>query len=145
LYQERVIGPKEKEAAQLRAQGKAVPAELAARRDAPQSEIEALITQTLSVTTEDLDDLARSRAEAVQDELTEAYGIDPERVFISSKPGASRGRQVALQLECPPSGEAAARREQIDARLPRRVLRHQRGHVGVARPALRVHHFQVVG
>src|SRR5262249_18735258 len=42
-------------------------------------------------------------------------------------------------------GNPSASRQQIDARLPRRVLRDQRGHVGVARPALRVHHLQIVG
>jgi hypothetical protein len=61
--------------------------------------MEALVAQTLPVSPEDLDDLARSRAETVQDELIEAYGIDPERVFISTKRDAPRKRLAALQLE----------------------------------------------
>ena len=69
------------------------------RRDAPANEIESLIEQTMSVSPDDLSDLARSRAETVQDELTEAYGIDPARVLVSTRPNASRTRQVALQLE----------------------------------------------
>jgi len=99
LYLERVVAPREKEAAQLQSQRQARAARAAVRRNAPPPELEAMIKQTMSVSPEDLSDLASSRVEAVQGELTETYGIDPERVFISKKPETPRSRLVAMHLE----------------------------------------------
>jgi len=99
LYLERVVAPREKEAAELRAEGKPVPAGFVARRDAPAPDVEAMLMQTMSLSPDALADLARSRAETVQDELTESYGIDPERVFVATTPETPRTRQATLQLE----------------------------------------------
>jgi len=99
LYLERVVVAQEKEAVQLRSQGKPVPPELAPLQDPSAAEMETLVRQSFAVTSDDLNDLARSRAETVQDELIEAYQIDPERVFIANKPEPPRKRLAALQLE----------------------------------------------
>ncbi|MFL5389725.1 MAG: hypothetical protein ACJ79C_13425, partial [Myxococcales bacterium] len=99
LYQERVIAPREKQAAQLKAAGKSIPADLLPRPGATADVEEAAVQDTLSISPDDLADLARSRAETIQQMLIEDYGIEPDRVFVADKPAAPRKSQATLQLE----------------------------------------------
>jgi hypothetical protein len=104
-----VVAPREKEAAALKAEGKPVPK--VPRRDLPLAEVEPLVKATIAVTAEDLAELARYRAEAVQELLAARPGVGPERVFISTakpeeagkpeagKPEAGKQRRALLQLE----------------------------------------------
>ncbi|MFL5294038.1 MAG: DUF748 domain-containing protein [Myxococcales bacterium] len=99
LYQERVIAPREKQAAQLKAAGKSIPADLLPRPGATPDVEETALQDTLSISPDDLADLARSRAETIQQALIEDYGIEPDRVFLADKPAPSRKSQATLQLE----------------------------------------------
>jgi hypothetical protein len=105
LFLERVVAPKEKQAAALRAEGKPVPETLVPRRDLPLAEVEPLVKATIEITAEDLAELARYRAETVQELLAAAPGVGPERVFISTakaegdKAEAGKMRRALLQLE----------------------------------------------
>jgi hypothetical protein len=100
LYQERVIAPREKQAAQLKAAGKSIPADLLPRPFAATPDIEkAAVEDTLSISPDDLADLARTRAETIQQTLIEDYGIEPDRIFVADEPAASRKSQATLQLE----------------------------------------------
>jgi Domain of Unknown Function (DUF748) len=100
LFVERVVMPREQQAAALKAAGKLVPADLVARRDLPQPEAEALLRDTFALSPDDYAGLARARAEAVQEALAEVKGLDPSRVFISTaKADADKQRKALLQLE----------------------------------------------
>jgi hypothetical protein len=100
LLLQRVVQPREQQAAALRAAGKPVPAELVPHRDLPAEQAEALVKETFALTPEDFDALARARAEAVQEALCDGHGLDPSRVFVAAaKAGAKPERKVSLQLE----------------------------------------------
>lgn len=100
LFLDRVVAPREREAAQLKAEGKPVPPDLVPRRDLPAAELQPLVLATLQVEPQDLADLARWRAESVQEALAEVPGLEQERVFVAApKAGAAPARRAELQLE----------------------------------------------
>ncbi|MFL5454224.1 MAG: hypothetical protein ACJ78V_20075, partial [Myxococcales bacterium] len=78
---------------------KSIPADLLPRPGATPDVEEAALQDTLSISPDDLADLARSRAETIQQTLIEDYGIEPDRVFVADKPAAPRKSQATLQLE----------------------------------------------
>jgi hypothetical protein len=100
LLLQRVVQPREQQAAALRAAGKPVPADLVPHRDLPAEQAAPLVKETFALTPEDFDALARARAEAVQEALCDGHGLDPSRVFVAApKVGVKSERKALLQLE----------------------------------------------
>ena len=100
LYQDRVVAVKERQAAQFEAQRRPVPPELLPKHNPNAAEMEAAVLASIEVTGDDLAELARSRAETVQEELVTGHQLPPDRVFLSTaRPEAKPKRQAELQLE----------------------------------------------
>jgi hypothetical protein len=100
LFRERVVVPKENEAAARKAQGQVVAADFVPRGDLPVTESESLLRQTIVIEAEDYADLARERAEQVQESLTAVDGVAGDRVFVATaKAGEAPKRQALLELK----------------------------------------------
>jgi hypothetical protein len=100
LYQERLVTPRESQAEQLMAQGKPVPPDLLPKRDPGLPAMETALLSTFEVTSDDLAQLGRWRAETVQEELVTNRNLPPDRIFVSvPKPEVKPRRQAELQLE----------------------------------------------